>query len=61
MFNGNIRYILRNLGKRHRISVTDEAGNTAAYSGAQLLGEGLPITLAASPASTLYFFEPVTC
>lgn len=41
--------------------VTDEAGNTAEYSGAQLLGEGLPITLAASPASAVYFFEPVTC
>ncbi len=32
MSNGNIRYILRNLGKRHRISVTDESGKEVWYS-----------------------------
>ncbi|MBQ8272597.1 MAG: M23 family metallopeptidase [Tidjanibacter sp.] len=32
MANGNIRYMLRNLGKRHRISITDEAGKEVWYS-----------------------------
>ena len=41
MFNGNIRYILRNLGKRHRISVTDEAGREVWYSFATALRVGL--------------------
>ncbi|MBO7299920.1 MAG: peptidoglycan DD-metalloendopeptidase family protein [Tidjanibacter sp.] len=41
MFNGNIRYILRNLGKRHRISVTDEAGREVWYSFTTLVRAGL--------------------
>ncbi len=32
MSNGNIRYMLRNLGKRHRISITDEGGKEVWYS-----------------------------
>lgn len=32
MANGNIRYILKNLGKRHRISITDEGGKEVWYS-----------------------------
>lgn len=32
MANGNIRYMLRNLSKRHRISITDEAGKEVWYS-----------------------------
>lgn len=32
MANGNLRYMLRNLGKRHRISITDEAGKEVWYS-----------------------------
>ena len=41
MFNGNIRYILRNLSKRHRISVTDEAGREVWYSFTTALRAGL--------------------
>lgn len=31
MGNGNVRYILKNLAKRHRLSVTDEAGKEVWY------------------------------
>ena len=39
--------------------ITDEAGNTAEYSGAQLLGEGLPVTLAEAPTAIVCFIEPI--
>lgn len=32
MANGNLRYMLRNLSKRHRISITDENGKEVWYS-----------------------------
>lgn len=32
MANGNIRYILKNLSKRHRISITDDSGKEVWYS-----------------------------
>lgn len=32
MSNGNIRYILRNLGKRHRVSITDANGREVWYT-----------------------------
>ncbi len=41
MFNGNIRYILRNLSKRHRISITDEGGKEVWYSFFTALRTGL--------------------
>ena len=37
MANGNIRYMLKNLSKRHRISITDERGKEVWYSFATVL------------------------
>lgn len=46
MANGNIRYILKNLGKRHRISITDEGGKEVWYSFSTALRAALYALLA---------------
>lgn len=46
MANGNIRYILKNLGKRHRISITDEGGKEVWYSFSTALRTALYALLA---------------
>ena len=46
MANGNIRYILKNLGKRHRISITDEGGKEVWYSFSTALRTSLYALLA---------------
>lgn len=47
MSNGNIRYMLRNLSKRHRISITDMNGREVWYSFSTALKLGLYLLLAA--------------
>ena len=46
MANGNIRYMLKNLSKRHRISITDERGKEVWYSFATVLKVALNALLA---------------
>ncbi len=56
MANGNIRYMLKNLSKRHRISITDEAGKEVWYSYATALRAvlyGLLVALVLFVASLL--------